>query len=233
VEPGEAAELRPFVELFDAADHEGQIAWALARFEMGVERIRDIEALSDYLLALQALLDGMEGAGRASLALRLAALCAEEQDRRAVQQRVEFVFSLERFVMAGGDAEAYLEEVDADPLHVLVLEIEEHLRAVLRDVVCGYLEPDLKGAADDILLTSSTGELDIRARDTRDESSDVSRQSSEQEPELEPERAPIVVEANEPHDWRLTTDGPEAEADPGVTASADWDEDPQSYSAPV
>ena len=49
---------------------------------MGCERALDTEALSDYLLALRALLDGLDDTGRASLTLRLAALCAEEGDRR-------------------------------------------------------------------------------------------------------------------------------------------------------
>ena len=49
---------------------------------------------------------------------------------------------------------------------MLVLEVEENLRALLRDVVCGFLEPDLKGAADDILLQSGE-HIEIQARDLR------------------------------------------------------------------
>ena len=48
------------------------------RFEMGCERPHEAEALSDYLLGLRALLDATSEAGEASLALRVAALCAEE-----------------------------------------------------------------------------------------------------------------------------------------------------------
>jgi hypothetical protein len=33
-----------------------------------------------------------------------------------------------------------------------VLEVENSLRALLRDVLCGFLDADLKGSADDILL---------------------------------------------------------------------------------
>ena len=40
----------------------GPLAWALARFEMGCERLAPFEALTDYLLALRALLEP-EGAG--------------------------------------------------------------------------------------------------------------------------------------------------------------------------
>ena len=71
---------------------------------MGCARAHDTEALSDYLLALRALLDGTDEAGRASLTLRLAALCAEEARARGVQRRLELAFALEHFVMAGGDA---------------------------------------------------------------------------------------------------------------------------------
>ena len=38
---------------------------------------------------------------------------------------------------------------------MIVSEMERHLRALLRDVLCGYLEPDLKGLADDILLKAT------------------------------------------------------------------------------
>ena len=49
------------------------------------------EALSDYLLALRALLDaGPEGERSAGLALRVAVLCAEEAERKGVQRRVEW-----------------------------------------------------------------------------------------------------------------------------------------------
>ena len=33
--------------------------------------------------------------------------------------------------------------------------MEGHLRALLRDVLCGYLDADLKGVADDILLETA------------------------------------------------------------------------------
>src|SRR4051795_1360948 len=79
----EQGELVELVELVLDARPGGRIAWALSRFEMGCERPLDTEALSDYLLALESLLDATDEAGRASLTLRLAALCAEEGDRQA------------------------------------------------------------------------------------------------------------------------------------------------------
>src|SRR2546423_4438314 len=81
----EEAELRELVELMARARHPGRISWALRRFEMGCERASDVEALSDHLLALEALLDAGDDAGRASLALRLASLCAEEHERAALR----------------------------------------------------------------------------------------------------------------------------------------------------
>jgi hypothetical protein len=38
----------------------------------------------------------------------------------------------------------------------LVEEAETHLRALLRDVLCGYLDSDLKSVADDILVESGS-----------------------------------------------------------------------------
>ena len=37
----------------------------------------------------------------------------------------------------------------------LVDELGEHLRALLRDVLCGHLEPDLRAVADDLLAEAA------------------------------------------------------------------------------
>src|SRR5205823_904061 len=111
----EQPELAELVELVAAAKPSGRIAWALSRFEMGCERALDTEALSDHLLALRSLLDGLDEAGRAALTLRVAALCAEEGERRIVQRRVELAFALEQWVMAGGSASSYLEPIAHTP----------------------------------------------------------------------------------------------------------------------
>src|SRR5918992_3359769 len=133
---------------------------------MGCERSRDAEALSDYLLALRALLDATSDAGEASLALRVAALCGEEGRRKLVQRRIEAAMALERFVM-GGSLRVRHEE--ASPRE-LVAEVESHLRALLRDVLCGYLDANLKDVADDILLESTPEPVgEIRVRDLRKE----------------------------------------------------------------
>lgn len=241
----EEEDLRGFLATVARSRHGGAVAWALRRFELGHERGDEREALSDYLLALGALLDGADEAGRASLSLRLAALCAEERGRRAVQRRVELAFALERFLISGGAGSAYVDAIGSEPPAAIVAEIEGHLRALLRDVLCGYLDPDLRSVADDILLASSEP-FGLDARRMR-------RDVEPPEPptaEIEVRRlgaagagpnggnAPGSVpterdERVEPEDGEL--EPVEVQADAGVTPSADWDfdEDPDSYSAPI
>jgi hypothetical protein len=294
----EEPELRELVELIAAERRGGRIVWSLARFEMGCERSTHVDGLSDHLLALRSLLDADDDAGRASLALRLAALCAEERERPGVRVRLEEAFALEHRAMAGGMVDLGAEEEDDEgrlSVPALAVEIEQHVRALIRDVVCGYLEPDLRSVADDILIAGDEP-IEIRAEDTRDEP------DPEPEWEPEPERDHPAVNAA----TRLP-DGPGTAADPrsaawavaslpgprtfreaeppriedrvdvddgdyrddltiadeplpvedeptveeplaeqpligepaqphlesGVTASADWDDDPASYSAPI
>lgn len=121
----------------------GEIAWALSRFEMGSERLAPFEALTDYLLALRALLEP-EGPGSGRLAMRLAAICAKAEDRAPVAERIAHAISLERAVIAG--------LAPAKPgVDALVEEIADHLRALLRDVICGHLDSDLRKLADGLL----------------------------------------------------------------------------------
>jgi hypothetical protein len=125
----------------------GELAWALARFEMGCERLAPFEALTDYLLALRALLEP-EGPASGRLAQRLAVICASPEERPALAERVARAISLERAVIAGlAPAEA---GVDA-----LVDELAEHLRGVLRDSLCGHLVPDAREVADGLLAEAA------------------------------------------------------------------------------
>jgi len=224
----EESELRELATMLGRSRAGGTISWALARFEMGCERGLEIEALSDYLLALRALLDASDDTGQASLSLRLAALCADERDRRSVQRRVESAFALERFVIRGGSGGNYVETIGSQSPQALVEEVESHLRAILRDVLCGYLDSNLKGLADDILLDSGEP-FEIRARDTRP-AADGARAERGQvvpEPSLKgPDRANGGGARDDLH-------GVSPEDD--VTPSADWGsaEDAASYSAPV
>jgi hypothetical protein len=165
---GEEAGLGEFLEVIGRATHGGAVAWALSRFEMGCGRRFEAEALSDYLLGLRALLEAGGETGRASLALSVAVLCAEEGERKRVQRRVEMAQALERFVMGDGPDDDYLGAIGSDSPRTLVDEAERHLRALLRDILCGYLDPDLRSVADDLLLEQPEP-FEIRARSLRDE----------------------------------------------------------------
>jgi hypothetical protein len=137
-------ELRAFFNLISRrAPKGGELAWALARFEMGCERLDPFEALTDYLLALRALLEP-EGPSSGRLAGRLAAICARPDDRAALAERTAHAISLERAVVAG------LAPAEPGP-DALVDELAEHLRAILRDALCGHLDADLPAVADDLL----------------------------------------------------------------------------------
>ena len=126
----------------------GELTWALDRFEMGCERLAPFEALTDYLLALRALLEP-EGPASGRLAGRLAVICAKPQDRAALTERMAHAISLERAVIAG--------IAPGEPgLDALVEELADHLRAMLRDVLCGHLDPDLRTIADQLLAQAAT-----------------------------------------------------------------------------
>jgi hypothetical protein len=148
---GEEADLCEFLAAIGRTRPIGSVAWALSRFEMGCGR-REAEALSDYLLGLRALLERGPDLTGSSLALRVAVLCAEEGERRSVQRRVQLAQALERFVMGDTPDDDYADAIGADSPRALVDEIERHLRALLRDVLCGYLDADLRALSDDLLL---------------------------------------------------------------------------------
>ncbi len=122
----------------------GELAWALRRFELGCERGAALEALTDWLLAARAVLAEPDALGYERLCERLAAICAVPDDRDALVDRLRRAIALERAVVAG--------LVRADPeVEALVAELGGCLRAVLRDVLCGHLEPELRRLADSLL----------------------------------------------------------------------------------
>lgn len=138
-------ELRAFCNLISRrAPHRNEVAWALRRFELGCDRGSEYEALSDHLLALRALLEP-EGAASGLLGPRLAALCALPPQRVRLRERTAAALELERSFMQGTAVE------HAGGLE-LAREMADHLRALLRDVICGHLETELAALADDILL---------------------------------------------------------------------------------
>ncbi|MFZ0040872.1 MAG: hypothetical protein WAK93_06175 [Solirubrobacteraceae bacterium] len=143
-------ELRAFYRLVaHRAPGGGELAWALGRFEMGCERLAPFDALTDYLLALRALLEP-EGPASGRLAQRLAIICARPEDRVGLAERTAHAISLERAVIAGLAAGDDPTRPDA-----LVDELAEHLRAILRDALCGHLDADLRSVADELLAEAA------------------------------------------------------------------------------
>jgi hypothetical protein len=137
-------ELRAFCSLIGRrTPKSGELAWALRRFELGLERPSPREALTDHLLALRALLEP-EGPSSGRLPGRLAALCAVPEQRHALAERAAHAVSLERAVVAGLAP-------DGDDVDALCGELGGHLRALLRDVLCGHLDADLREVADHLL----------------------------------------------------------------------------------
>lgn len=141
-------ELRAFCNLIARRVPEGgELAWALGRYEMGCERFAPLESLTDFLLALRALLEP-EGPEGGRLAGRLAAICAPPGGRVALAERAAAIVALERAVITGLDPHQSV-------VAASVQELAEHLRAILRDVLCGHLDADLCGLADGLLAEAA------------------------------------------------------------------------------
>ncbi len=143
VSPEQEDELRAFCSLVSRrAPHGNELAWALRRFELGCERAHPYEALSDHLLALRALLEP-EGSSSGLLAGRIAALCATPENRVKLTERMTKAQKLERAVIVGSAAERTAGVA-------IARDVADHLRALLRDVICGHLAPDLARLADEL-----------------------------------------------------------------------------------
>jgi hypothetical protein len=225
---GEDGDFCQFLAAIDRTRPSGSVGWALARFEMGCGRPREAEALSDYLLGLRALLERGSDQSGSGLALRIAVLCAEEGERRRVQRQVELAQALERLVMGDPPEDDYMDAIGGDSPRTLVDEVERHLRALLRDVLCGYLDPDLRALSDDLLLEQPAP-------------------TSAPEPAGRPATAAAVseIESIESAGGEIgvtAVGSPEHVAQPSAAVSAanepsqpqlDWDDDPAGYSAPV
>ena len=142
--PDQEDELRAFCNLASRRPIEGgRVDWALRRFELACERAGPLEALSDNLLALSALLEDAESPP-GLLARRLAALCAAQEEAAELAARTEEAIALERSLRLGAaHPGAHGEE--------LARELAEHLRALLRDVICGHLPERLGELADTII----------------------------------------------------------------------------------
>lgn len=136
-------ELRGFCNLvWRRMPRGGPLAWALARFDMGCERTA-AHRITDHLLALRALLEP-EGPDSGLLADRVASLCAAADEHDAVAERIAHAVSLEQVLIAGHSAAA------AD-VELVASHVAGHLRAILRDVLCGHLDSDVRRLADELL----------------------------------------------------------------------------------
>ncbi|HUB37036.1 MAG TPA: hypothetical protein VL972_09435 [Solirubrobacteraceae bacterium] len=154
VSPAQEDELRAFCSLVSRrAPHSNELAWALRRFELGCERPSPHEGLSDHLLALRALLEP-EGPASGQLAGRVAALCATAKDRVRLTERMVKAQKLEREIVAGTVAERA-------STRALAGDVADHLRALLRDVICGHLAPDLARVADELLSAAVNDVEDV------------------------------------------------------------------------
>jgi hypothetical protein len=142
--PDEEDPLRAFCSLVSRrTPRAGELAWALRRFELGCERGSPLEALTDWLLAARALLAD-PGSGPEQLSERLAAICAVPDERGELVAGLRRAIAMERGVIAG--------IVRPEPaVEALVEQLGTCLRAVLRDVLCGHLDPDLRQLADGLL----------------------------------------------------------------------------------
>ena len=142
-------ELRAFLSLVARRTPKaGEIPWALRRFDASFECADPAGALTEVLLALRALLEP-EGPRSGRLPGRVAALCAVPDDRARLAERVAHAASLERAIVAGLAVDGQLGRVTD--------ELTGHLRALLRDVLCGHLDPDVRTLADSILAQDAAG----------------------------------------------------------------------------
>lgn len=158
----EAAELAELASALESRpDPDGALAWAVRRFELGLDRRSALEGLSDHLLALRALLGG-EGPIGASLPKRAAALIGSEPgERAATGERIERALELERALM-GGTAPRLAAAGDAAPESAAELAswVEESVRGMLRAAALGELGTDLGTAADETLIATGLAEGD-------------------------------------------------------------------------
>lgn len=190
-------ELRAFCNLVSRrAPHDNDLAWALRRFELACERETPYEGLTDNLLALRALLEP-EGPASGRLAGRLAALCATAEQRGELTERMVRAVALERSLIAGTAAKSATSQSLAE-------DVANHLRSLLRDVICGHLDPDLAVIADELLEPDELLHAD-EDHEAEAEQPALGVAAVEVEPEpapaVEPEPAPAVsapVQAPQP-----------------------------------
>ena len=198
-----AAPQTPFSRLeTDQRGFPATLGRAISRFQAGLERPVTLEALNDYLLTLRFML---EGGGPASLGMpmRVAALCAEPDDRTEVKATVDHALAIERELWSGEPTMS----TDRRPPAEVAAEVEDLTRAILSDAACGHLGTELRTTADEILLGEGL-QVGEGARETRGETAEWNPDLTDEEDtwietlseELEAAVAPPVEETNEPEE---------------------------------
>ncbi|MEZ0294310.1 MAG: hypothetical protein ACAH82_17370 [Solirubrobacteraceae bacterium] len=147
--PDEEDQLRAFCSLVARRmPKAGELAWALRRFELGCERGSALEGLTDWLLCARALLAEPDAVGYEGLSERMAAICATPEERDELIAGLRRAIAMERAVVAG--------LVRPEPaVEELIASVGSCLRAILRDVLCGHLDPDLRRVADALLADAA------------------------------------------------------------------------------
>jgi hypothetical protein len=144
---GETAELAEFAHRLEVRpDPEGSLAWAVPRFELGCDRPTALEGLSDHLLAMRALFEGMGPIG-ANLPMRVAALIAEAPERPEAYEKLQAGFELERAMMGG-------REFDLGIATGLAVWVEDAARAIVRGAALGEHGSDVAASADESLVAT-------------------------------------------------------------------------------
>jgi hypothetical protein len=142
---------------------------------------------------------------------------------------MEAAMALERFAMSGTGGV----RIDGESPCELVAEVGGHLRALLRDVLCGYLDADLKAVADDILIESHGEPLgEIEARDLRREPEPAAQAPEPDEPRFrrEPEADPVTFEPELEYDYGDEYDYEETPA-PDYEAELEQEREPEPDTA--
>jgi hypothetical protein len=196
------------------------LARSLSRFEAGLERNVVIEALNDYLLALRFVLEG-GGPAELSVAMRVAALCAEPERRGEVKAVVDRAIGLERELWSGEPAPGAQTATPAETAAAL----EELLRAILRDAACGHLGLDLRSTADEILLADGLAVGEGSPPEQRGE-------TAEWRPGEEPELIDELIELDSamqgsPAEARSSEPEPERDDEPELDAELEPEPEPE------
>ena len=208
----------------------GAIARSISRFEAGLERSVVLDALNDYLLALRFVLEG-GGAAQLGLPIRVAALCAEPEERGETKAIVDRAVSLERELWSGEPASAG--DGAATPAQTAAA-VEDLTRAILRDAACGHLGGDLRATADEILLADglAVGEGRAEQRGGSEEWDVADVEGASDETAADETREMSVEELEEAIQEEASPDPPaeaevEAEADRAAPAGAEEAPEPE------